>query len=46
LLLYTNLIEDTEGMQRMQVQIQPLADRLAYKTSARASTGKIRGTCW
>jgi hypothetical protein len=46
LLLYTNVIEDTEGMQRMQVQIQPLADRLAYKTSARASTGRIRGTSW
>ncbi|MCA6114248.1 hypothetical protein J6524_04800 [Bradyrhizobium sp. WSM 1738] len=46
LLLYTNVIEDTEGMQRMQVQIQPLADRLAYKTSGRAATGRIRGTCW
>jgi hypothetical protein len=46
LLLYTNVIEDTEGMQRMQVQIQPLADRLAYKTSARQSTGRIRGTAW
>jgi hypothetical protein len=46
LLLYANVLEDTEGMQRMQVQIQPLADRLAYKTSARASTGRIRGTCW
>lgn len=46
LLLYTNLLEDTEGMQRMQVQIQPLADRLAYKTSARQATGRIRGTCW
>lgn len=46
LLLYSNLIEDTDGMQRMQVQIQPLADRLAYKTAARAATGQIRGTCW
>ena len=46
LLLYANVIEDTEGMQRMQVQIQPLLDRLAYKTSARQSTGRIRGTCW
>lgn len=46
LLLYANLIEDTEGMQRMQVQIQPLADRLAYKTSARSATGRIRGTSW
>lgn len=46
LLLYTNMLEDTEGMQRMQVQIQPLADRLAYKTSARAATGRIQGTCW
>jgi hypothetical protein len=46
LLLYTNVLEDTEGMQRMQLQIQPLADRLAYKTSARQATGQIRGTCW
>jgi hypothetical protein len=46
LLLYANVIEDTEGMQRMQVQIQPLLDRLAYKASARSSTGQIRGTCW
>jgi hypothetical protein len=46
LLLYANVIEDTEGMQRMQVQIQPLLDRLAYKASARSSTGRIRGTCW
>jgi len=46
LLLYANVIEDTDGMQRMQVQIQPLADRLAYKTSARQATGRIRGTCW
>ena len=46
LLLYANVIEDTEGMQRMQVQIQPLLDRLAYKTSARQSTGRIRGTSW
>lgn len=46
LLLYTNVIEDTEGMQRMQLQIQPLADRLAYKTSARQATGRIRGTSW
>jgi hypothetical protein len=46
LLLYTNVIEDTEGMQRMQIQIQPLLDRLAYKTSARQATGRIRGTSW
>lgn len=46
LLLYANLIEDTEGMQRMQLQIQPLLDRLAYKTSARQATGQIRGTSW
>lgn len=46
LLLYANVIEDADGMQRMQLQIQPLLDRLSYKTSARSATGQIRGTAW
>lgn len=44
LLLYTDLLEDPDGMQRMQVKLQPLMDALAYETSARRSTGKIVGT--
>ncbi|WP_426526813.1 hypothetical protein [Bradyrhizobium sp. McL0615] len=46
LLLYTNLIGDTEGAQLMAGQIQSYKDRLDYKTSARAGTGRIRGTSW
>lgn len=46
LLLYSNLLEDTEGMQRMSVQIQSHKDRLDYKTAARMATGRIRGTCF
>jgi hypothetical protein len=44
LLLYTNVIEDTDGMQRMSLQIQSYKDALDYKTSARRATGKIRAT--
>jgi hypothetical protein len=44
LLLYTNLIEDTEGMQRMQLQIPALKALLDYETSARSATGRICGT--
>ena len=44
LLLYTNLIEDTEGASRMSAQIQAHKDRLDYKTSARVATGRIRPT--
>jgi hypothetical protein len=44
LLLYSNLLEDTEGMQRMSVQIQSHKDRLDYKTAARMATGRIRAT--
>lgn len=44
LLLYANVIEDTDGMQRMSAQIQSYKDHLDYKTSARMATGRIRGT--
>lgn len=44
LLLYANLIEDTDGMQRMSAQIQAYKDHLDYKTSARMATGRIRAT--
>ncbi|MGY3535414.1 phage adaptor protein [Bradyrhizobium sp. USDA 4452] len=44
LLLYTNVIEDTDGMQRMQLQIPAYKGKLDYETSARMSTGKIHGT--
>ncbi len=44
LLLYTDVIEDTDGMARMQAKIQPLKDKLDYETSARTATGRIRGT--
>ncbi|WP_431014562.1 hypothetical protein [Bradyrhizobium pachyrhizi] len=44
LLLYTNVIEDTDGMQRMQLQIPAYKGKLDYETSARMSTGKICGT--
>ncbi|MBR1206613.1 MULTISPECIES: hypothetical protein [unclassified Bradyrhizobium] len=44
LLLYTNVIEDTDGMQRVQLQIPAYKGKLDYETSARMSTGKIRGT--
>lgn len=44
LLLYTDVLEDSEGMQRMQAKIQPLKDVLDYETSARTATGRIHGT--
>jgi hypothetical protein len=44
LLLYTNLLEDVDGAQRMSAQIQSYKDRLDYETSARTATGRIRGT--
>jgi hypothetical protein len=44
LVLYSNVIEDTDGMQRMSVQIQSYKDQLDYKTSARLATGRIRAT--
>jgi hypothetical protein len=46
LLLYSNLIEDADGVARMSAQIQAHKDRLDYKTSARMATGRIRGTCF
>ncbi|WP_342711508.1 hypothetical protein AAFG13_06610 [Bradyrhizobium sp. B124] len=44
LLLYTNVIEDTDGMQRMQLQIPAYKGKLDYETSARMSAGKIKAT--
>lgn len=44
LLLYANVLEDTDGMQRMQVQIQSYLDSLSYQTTARMATGRIRPT--
>lgn len=44
LLLYSNLLEDTDGANRMQAQLPAYMDRLNYETSARSATGRIRGT--
>jgi hypothetical protein len=44
LLLYSNVLEDNDGAQRMSAQVQAHKDRLDYKTSARAATGRIRPT--
>jgi hypothetical protein len=44
LLLYTDVIEDTDGIARMQSKIQAIKDGLDYETSARTATGRIRGT--
>jgi hypothetical protein len=44
LLLYTDVLDDEEGMARMQAKIPLLVDALKYETSARSSTGVIEGT--
>jgi hypothetical protein len=44
LILYMNLLEDMDGVQRMQAQIPGIKAGLDYETSARSSTGRIRGT--
>lgn len=44
MLLYANVLEDNDGMQRMMAQVQSHKDPLDYKTSARMATGRIRGT--
>lgn len=44
LILYTDVLEDADGMQRMQAKIQTLKDKLDYETSARTATGRIHGT--
>ncbi|MDR3469831.1 MAG: hypothetical protein P4M07_28205 [Xanthobacteraceae bacterium] len=44
LLLYTDVLDDEEGMQRMQAKIPLLVDALKYETSARRSSGQIQGT--
>lgn len=40
--LYTNVLEDDEGMQRMQLEIPAIKAKLDYETSARSATGRIR----
>lgn len=44
LILYTNVLEDDAGSQRMQLQIPSIKTKLDYETSARTATGRIRGT--
>ncbi|MGJ4954624.1 hypothetical protein ACQR1H_03195 [Bradyrhizobium sp. HKCCYLRH2015] len=44
LILYTNVVEDPEGMQRIQAEIPGLKAGLDYETSARSATGRIRAT--
>jgi hypothetical protein len=44
LLLYTNVLEDDEGAQRMQAQLPVYVSKLRYETSARVTTGRIRAT--
>lgn len=46
LMLYTDVLDDVEGMQRMQAKIPTLVDALKYETSARRSNGQIQGTEW
>ena len=43
LTLYSNVLEDDEGAQRMQAQIPAYKSKLDYETSARSATGRIRG---
>jgi hypothetical protein len=38
------VIEDPDGIARMQSKIQAIKDGLDYETSARTATGRIRGT--
>lgn len=44
LILFLNVLEDTDGVQRMQAQIPGLKAGLDYETSARSATGRIRPT--
>lgn len=44
LLLYTDLLEDTEGASRMGSKIPVLLGNLRVKSSSRSSTGIIQGT--
>jgi hypothetical protein len=44
LLLYTNVLEDSDGAQRMQSEIDAFKSRLDYENSARTATGRIKGT--
>lgn len=44
LILYTNVIEDLEAIQRMQLQIPGLKAGLDYESAARRATGRIRAT--
>ena len=44
LILYSNVLEDDAGAQRMQAQVPAYKDKLDSETSARSATGRIRGT--
>jgi hypothetical protein len=44
LLLYTNVLEDSDGAQRMQGEVSAFKSKLDYENSARTGTGRIRGT--
>lgn len=44
LLLYANVLEDSDGAQRMQGEIDAFKSRLDYENSARTATGRIKGT--
>ena len=46
LLLATEVLDDTELMQRMQAEIPAIMDGLKYETSARRASGRIEGTHW
>lgn len=44
LILYMDVLEDNDGAGRMQAKIQSLKDKLDFESSARESSGRIRGT--
>jgi hypothetical protein len=44
LILYTNVLEDDTGSQRMQLQLPALRSKLDEETTSRLSTGRIHGT--
>jgi len=46
MLLYLDVLEDTEGATRMQAQVPGLLADLRQATSARSSTGVIAGSGW
>lgn len=42
--LFTNVLEDDAGAQRMQGEIAALKSKLDYKTAAKSASGRIRAT--